>query len=90
VLDAIERERDFERAKAFFEATEKNADYRAAVLMAHLHNTSGFAEEAREAADYFPYFASLRDVRESAESAELSTEQTVAYLKSGFSLYIPR
>lgn len=88
MLDQIERERDFERAKAFFEATEKNQDYRTAVLMAHLHNTSGFAEEAREASDYFPYFASLRDVQQSAESAEMSTESTVAYLKRGFSLYL--
>ena len=88
VLDKIERERDFEREKAFWEAGQKQQDYRTTVLMAHLHNTSGFAEETREAKDYFVYFGSLRETA-TEESRELDTAQTVRYLKAGFSLYVP-
>lgn len=78
------------KLQTFPDTTQKQQEYRTAVLMAHLHNTSGFAEEAREAKDYFVYFGSLREVRhEDTESAEMSTEATVRYLKAGFSLYLP-
>jgi hypothetical protein len=57
--------------------------------MAHLHNTSGFAEEAREPKDYFAYFPSLHDLGEESKPKEMDTAQTVDYLKRGFGLIVP-
>jgi len=92
VLDALERERDFALAKAFFEASEQAADYRAATLMAQLHNTSGFADEGHGPDHYYVYFRSLRTLTTTDASGNetMDTAQSVEYMRKGFSLYLPR
>lgn len=100
VLDLIEHERDMEIRKAFHEASERNADYRAGLISAMVLNVNRADKDDKlwEAADFFPHLkppkeiaaALPTDAEPGLEPGMMSTAQTVSYVRGGFSLFVPR
>lgn len=92
MLDQIKEERIFERLKAFFDATERAADHRAGLQIATAYNLIRSKESDRffVPSDFFPSLKKKADGTDVAEkSNERSTQETVEYLKAGFSVYVP-
>jgi hypothetical protein len=89
VLDAIDRERDFETRKAFFEEEQKRADKRAGIIAAMTLNAqrTDKGDKVWSYADFFPYLD--RKEGDDATDREMSTAQTVQYLTQGFGLFVP-
>jgi hypothetical protein len=59
-MDVIAQEREWERQRTFFEATERTADYRAGMVASQILNANraNASDKVWTPADFFPHLAS--------------------------------
>lgn len=91
ILEEIDRERDFELRKAFFEAGERSADRRAGLVAAMVLNVNRADEHAKlwSAEDFFPHLKHAANDDAESEAGAMDTQESVRFLQAGFGLFLP-
>jgi hypothetical protein len=79
-MDVIAQEREWERQRKFFEATERAADYRAGIIAAQILNAVG-GEKFWEPIDFFPHLKA--DGATDATPRESHEDRVRRFLKEG-------
>jgi hypothetical protein len=81
-MDVIAQEREWERQRTFFEATERTADYRAGMVASQILNANraNASDKVWTPADFFPHLASEASSVEPRESHE---DRVRRFLKEG-------
>lgn len=87
----MERERDFERQKAFFDIEQRRADHRAGLITSMILNVNRGKESDRvwSAEDFFPHLKAVAAQGDEAEADTMDTKASVEYLRHGFGLFVP-